>query len=68
MCSFKVPITIFVHLEKSGRQLLWDNKKDSKCMENWDLVCRPEYEGGVEVLNLRIQNQPLLKKKPAQIL
>jgi hypothetical protein len=33
MCSLKIPITIFIHFEKSGRQFLWDDKED-KIQEN----------------------------------
>jgi hypothetical protein len=28
MCSPKVPITIFVHFEKNGRQFLWVDRED----------------------------------------
>jgi hypothetical protein len=65
MCVLKMPITIFVHFEKSGRQFLWAKKetdKHGKCLAKWDLVCRPKYQGGLGVLNLRLQNQALLMK------
>ena len=65
MCSLKVPITIMVHFEKGGRQLLWnrkDNNKHGKCLASWDMVCKPKDKGGLGVLNLRLQNKALLMK------
>jgi hypothetical protein len=65
MCSLKVPITIFIHFEKSGRQFLWADKEDriqGKCLANWDMVCRPKDQGGLNVINLRIHNKALMMK------
>jgi hypothetical protein len=65
MCTIKIPVTIFVHFEKSGRQFLWANKDDfkhGKCLASWDMVCKPKDQGGLGVLNLRIQNKALLMK------
>ena len=65
MCTIKVPVTILVYFEKSGRQFLWSGKeihKQGKCLANWKLVCRPKDQGGLGVINLRVQNQALLMK------
>jgi hypothetical protein len=65
MCSLKVPITIFIHFEKSGRQFLWADREDKiqgKCLASWDLICRPKDEGGLGVIDLRKQNKALLIK------
>jgi hypothetical protein len=65
MCSFKVPITISVHFEKSGRQFLWsdrENKIQRKCLASWEMMCKPKDQGGLAILNLRVQNQALLMK------
>jgi hypothetical protein len=65
MCSLKVPITIFIHFEKSGRQFLWVDKEDKiqgKCLANWDIVCRPKDQGGLNVINLRIHSKALMMK------
>jgi hypothetical protein len=65
MCVLKIPITIFIHFEKSGRQFLWAKKetdKHGKCLAKWELVCIPKDQGGLGVLNLRLQNQALLMK------
>jgi hypothetical protein len=54
MCCLKIPITIFGHFEKSGRQFLWA-KKDSnihgKCLAKWELVCRPKDQRGLGVFS-----------------
>jgi hypothetical protein len=50
MCVLKIPITIFVHFEKSGRQFLWAKKetdKHGKCLAKWELVCRPKDRGAL---------------------
>jgi hypothetical protein len=65
MCSLKVPITIFIHFEKSGRQFLWADKADKiqgKCLASWEMICRPKDQGGLGVLDLRLQNKALLIK------
>jgi hypothetical protein len=65
MCSLKVPVTIFIHFEKSGRQFLWADREEKilgKCLASWELVCRPKDEGGLGVIDLRKQNKALLIK------
>jgi hypothetical protein len=65
MFSLKVPITIFIHYEKSGRQFLWADQADKiqgKCLANWEMICRPKDQGGLGVLDLRLQNKSLLIK------
>jgi hypothetical protein len=65
MCSIKVSITIFIHFEKSGRQFLWadkEQKMQGRCLVSWDTIFKPNKQGGLGVLNLRIQNQALLMK------
>jgi hypothetical protein len=65
MCSLKVPITIFIHFEKSGRQFLWADKEDKiqgKCLASWEMICRHKDQGGLGVLDLRTQNKALLLK------
>jgi hypothetical protein len=65
MCSLKIPITIFIHFEKSGRQFLWADREDKiqgKCLASWEMICRPKDQGGLGVLDLRIQNKALLIK------
>jgi hypothetical protein len=66
MCSLKVPITIFVHFENSGRKFLWADKEDKiqgKCLASWEMICGPNEQGGLGVLNLRTHNNALVMKK-----
>jgi hypothetical protein len=40
ICSLKVPITIFIHFEKSRRQFLWADKEvkvQGRRLANWDM-------------------------------
>jgi hypothetical protein len=65
MCTLKVPITIFIHFEKCGRQFLWADKEDKsqgKCLASWEMIYMPKDQGGLGVLDLRIQNKALLLK------
>ena len=65
MCSLKVHNTILDHVDKSSRNFLWygnDINKKGKCLASWEMICKPKDQGGLGVLNLRIQNQALLIK------
>jgi hypothetical protein len=64
MCSTMVSVTLFIHFEKSGMQLLWAdnyNKKHGKFLAKWDIVCNPKDQQGLGVLNLRTQITRLYK-------
>jgi hypothetical protein len=66
MCCFRIPITIFGHFAKSGRKFLWvkmDINVQGKCLEKWELVCRPKDQGEPGILNLSLLNQAILIKK-----
>jgi hypothetical protein len=39
-----------------------DNKIQGKCLASWEMMCKPKDQGGLEILNLRLQNQALLMK------
>ena len=39
-----------------------DQKVQGRCLASWDMICRPKEQGGLGVLNLRVQNQALLLK------
>lgn len=65
MCTFKVHRTILNHVNKSSRTFLWygkDINKRGNCLAKWNMVCKPKDEGGLGVLNLRVQNVALLMK------
>jgi hypothetical protein len=70
MCSFKVPITIFVHFEKSGRQFLWsdrENRIQGKCLASWDMMCKPK-DQGVRNIESHATKSSTAYEKFAQIL
>ena len=65
MCPLKVHFTHIDHIEKSMRTFLWSGKeidKKGKCLVKWDKVSRPKEAGGLGVLDLRKQNEPLIMK------
>ena len=65
MCSLKVHYTVLDHVDKSSRNFLWygnDINKKGKCLASWEMICKPKNQGGLGVLNLRIQNQALIIK------
>jgi hypothetical protein len=65
MCTLLVQVSILDHIEKSCRVFLWNDKniqKHGKCLAKWDNVCLPKKNGGLGVLNLRVQNQALIIK------
>jgi hypothetical protein len=39
-----------------------DNKIQGKCLASWEMMCKPKDQGGLEILNLRLQNQAVLMK------
>lgn len=53
-------------LDKIRRRCLWTKKIDQgdKCnsLASWDMVCKPKKNGGLGVINLKIQNKALLMK------
>jgi hypothetical protein len=51
--------------DKYQRHCLWrdkDSDKKNPSLTVWNLVCRPKQQGGLEVINLSVQNECLLMK------
>lgn len=64
MCTFLLPKTVIKKIDKFHKHCLWrgsdaNNKKPPKIA--WPLVCVHK-EGGLGVINLRVQNESLLLK------
>ena len=67
MSYLEVPIAIKDQIIKYMRYCLWRKKTDDvqakgQALVSWDKICRPKNQGGLGVLNLRIQNNALLLK------
>lgn len=66
MGVLRLPPKIIEQLDKIRRQCLWKKKTDagdkSNSLAAWDLVCRPKRNGGLGVLNLKVQNDAMLLK------
>jgi hypothetical protein len=65
MCSMKIPIIVIEQINKYRRHCLWrgsdiNSKKPPKAA--WKMVCLPKEEGGLGVIDLRVQNEALLLK------
>lgn len=65
MCTFKLWSIFIEQIDKYHKHYLWRgaylNDKTAPKVA-WPMVCTPKEEGGLEVLNSRIQNQALLLK------
>lgn len=65
LCTLLVHKIVVKQVDKNKKNCLWNEgdvnaKIPSKAA--WEMVCVPKSEGGLGVLNLRIQNQALLLK------
>lgn len=65
LCTFKMHKTVIKQVDKYRKHCLWrggdiNNKSPPKAA--WEMICLPKSEGGLGVLNLRIQNEALLLK------
>jgi hypothetical protein len=62
MCSIKVPATILNQLDKYRRHCLWrggDLNAKRSPLATWKMVTKSKANGGLSVLNLRLQNEVL---------
>jgi hypothetical protein len=66
MCCIHINPNFLEHVEKIRRHCLRNKKTydGEKCnsLAAWDMVCKPKENGGLGILNLRIQNEGLLFK------
>lgn len=65
MCTYMLPKTVIKQIDKFHKHCLWrgsdvNNKKPPKAL--WTLVCDSKENGGLGVINLRVQNESLLLK------
>jgi hypothetical protein len=64
LCTLHIPLGIIKQLNRIERQCLWRGNSDTprQSLAAWDLVCRPKDNGGLGIINLKLQNQGLLIK------
>ena len=66
MGTIRIPPKIVAQLDKIRRHCLWQKRTEDGTKSNslaaWDMVCRPKKNGGLGVVNLKIQNDALLLK------
>jgi len=65
MCSMKIPTAVIEQIDKYRKHCLWrgsdiNSKRPPKA--TWKLVCLPKEEGGLGVIDLKVQNEALLLK------
>jgi hypothetical protein len=63
--TLKIPVNVLHHIDKYRKHCLWDrgdiNRKGG-CIVAWKKACLPKAQGGLGIINLRIQNTALLLK------
>ena len=65
MCTFKLHKTVIKQVDKYKKHCLWkgaDLNAKNTPKAAWEMVTLPKKEGGLGVLNFRIQNEALLLK------
>jgi hypothetical protein len=65
LCTLKVPAAVIHQLDEYRKHCLWDrgdiNRKGG-CLVAWKNACLPKEQGGLGIINVRIQNTALLLK------
>jgi hypothetical protein len=66
LCTLNIPVGIIKQLNRIIRQCLWRKKKGecttSQSLASWDMICKPKANGGLGVLDFKLQNEALLLK------
>ncbi|OMO91306.1 reverse transcriptase [Corchorus capsularis] len=64
MSLFPLPAMVKVELDKIQRRFLWGGSDSQKKLHyvNWNQVCKPKENGGLDIVDLDIKNRGLLKK------
>ena len=66
LCTIKVPKGFIDNIDRARKQCLWRGNDDTTRGGNlvaWAAVMRPKDKGGLNVINLRLQNDALLLKQ-----
>ena len=66
MCTLKLHPKVIDHIDKLRRYCLWAKNTEkwvkNKSLAAWELVCRPKYNGGLGVIDIKTHNVALLLK------
>lgn len=65
LCTLRVPISTIEQIDKYKKHFLWDkgdiNRKGA-CLVAWKKACVPKDQGGLGIIDLRVQSEGLLLK------
>jgi hypothetical protein len=65
MCTLKLPKGVINNIDRARKQCLWrgpDRNKKGGNLAAWPMVTKPKLKGGLNVINLNVQNDALLIK------
>ncbi|OMO96071.1 reverse transcriptase [Corchorus capsularis] len=70
LSCFKAPVNICNKIDRVIRSFWWGHKPDEKKlhMKNWDLICKPKWQGGLGIRKTAHMNGALLGKQAWRIL
>jgi hypothetical protein len=61
MCTLKLPKGVIHNIDRAWKQCLWRGP-DRTNLAAWPMVIKPKLKGGLNVINLNVQNDALLLK------
>ena len=64
MSFFEIPKGVVKNLDHYRSRFFWQGSSDKHKyrLAKWDILCRPKDQGGLDILNLQLQNKCLLAK------
>jgi hypothetical protein len=65
MCTLVIPLGVIEIIDKARRRCLWrkdKNKERVNSLAAWSMICKTKEKGGMGIINLHLQNRPLLLK------
>jgi hypothetical protein len=65
MCTLKLPKGVIDNIDRARKQCLWrdsDRTKKGGNLAAWPMVTKPKHKGGLNFINLNVQNDTLLLK------
>jgi hypothetical protein len=67
LCTLSILVGIIKQLNKIIQQCLWRKKKGecttTQSLASWEMICKPKRNGGLEILDFKLQNEALLLKQ-----